>query len=74
MVLTDLNAHNFEYLKEEDHDKWLGFTHSDIKKWLFEAGFKNVSVDPIDEYCCTESETTNNKAEISIFLARGEKH
>lgn len=73
MILTDLDAHEFEYLKTEHHDMWLGFEHSEIEKWLLETGFKNVNVYSIEEYCCANSVDPNNNAKISIFLATGEK-
>lgn len=73
MILTDLDAHKFDFLKKEHHDKWLGFEHNDIEKWLTATGFKNVSVHSIKEYCCANSVKPNKNAKISIFLATGEK-
>ena len=73
MILTDLNAHPFEYLKTEHHDLWLGFDHPEIGSWLEEAGFKNIDVHSIEEYCCEYSVNPEKNAKISIFLATGEK-
>ena len=73
IILTDLDAHEFEFLKEEQHDRWLGFQHSDIVKWFHAAGFQNISVHSIEEYCCANSVKPDNQAKISIFLATGEK-
>lgn len=73
MVLTDMENHSHEYLLEEDHDRWLGFKHADIEQWMAGAGFINVTVESIGEYCCINSTRTERNAEIKIFLARGKK-
>ena len=73
MILTDLNSHPFEYLKTEHHDLWLGFEHQEIRSWLKEAGFMNIDVHSIEEYCCATSYKPENDAKISVFLATGEK-
>ena len=73
MILTDLNSHPFEYLKTEHHDLWLGFDHQEIESWLNKAGFKNIDVHSIEEYCCATAVKSENDAKISIFLATGEK-
>jgi ubiquinone/menaquinone biosynthesis C-methylase UbiE len=73
MILTDLEAHDFEYLKTEHHDLWLGFGHQEIESWMADAGFRNIDVYPIEEYCCATSVEPENDAKISIFMATGEK-
>jgi ubiquinone/menaquinone biosynthesis C-methylase UbiE len=74
LVLTDLDSHEFEFLKEEQHDVWLGFGHSDIRSWFRDAGFDNVMVKSIQEFCCADSLDVEETAKISIFLASGEKY
>ncbi len=74
LILTDLDSHEFEFLKEEQHDVWQGFGHSDIRDWLTAAGFNNVIVESIEEFCCATSIEAEQPAKISIFLASGEKH
>lgn len=74
LILTDLDSHSFEFLRKEHHDIWLGFEHSDVRNWLMEAGFSNVRVDSIEEFCCAASVKQNQEVKISIFLACGEKH
>ncbi|KPL16089.1 MAG: hypothetical protein AMS26_05890 [Bacteroides sp. SM23_62] len=73
VILTDLDAHNFEFLKKEHHDLWLGFSHDEMESWLRAAGFINVHVNPIEEYCCANSVKPDKHAKISIFLATGDK-
>jgi ubiquinone/menaquinone biosynthesis C-methylase UbiE len=73
MVLTDLNAHPYEHFKESYRDLWLGFRHEEMESWMQGAGFKNVNVRSIEEYCCATSAKPENNAKLSIFLATGEK-
>ncbi len=73
LVITDLDEHAFEFLRVEHHDHWMGFKREDIKRWLTEARFKNVSVDCVGENCCTRSSCGDERASISIFVASGEK-
>lgn len=73
IVLTDLETHDFEYLKEEHLDLWLGFGHEEMESWMRAAGFHNIHVRSIEEYCCATSVNPENHAKLSIFLATGEK-
>lgn len=73
LVITDLDKHNFEFLLTEHHDRWMGFERVDITQWFEQAGFKNVIIDCVNANCCSDSCTTDAKAEISIFIAVGEK-
>jgi ubiquinone/menaquinone biosynthesis C-methylase UbiE len=72
LVITDADTHNYEWLRTEQHDRWLGFERSDIAKWFTEAGLADVSVGDTHEMC-TPSSTCGAKAAITIFLARGTK-
>jgi ubiquinone/menaquinone biosynthesis C-methylase UbiE len=73
LVITDMDTHTFEFLKREHHDRWMGFDRIDVKKWFEEAGFKNVEVDCAEETCCAQSETENETANVSVFVASGER-
>lgn len=73
LVITDLDEHTFEFLKNEHHDRWMGFKREDIQQWLTEAGLKNVSVDCVGESCCAQSSCGNEYAQVNIFVASGEK-
>lgn len=73
VVITDLDEHEFEFLREEQHDRWMGFKRGDIKEWFTEAGLRNVEVGCVGEDCCAESSRGCESARVSIFVASGEK-
>ena len=73
LVLTDLDEHTFEFLRTEQHDRWLGFKRDDVRRWLDEAGFTQVAVECAGERCCATSECRCGSASVSIFLASGER-
>ncbi len=73
LVITDLDEHNFEFLKKEQHDHWLGFRREDIKSWFEEAGLSNIRVDCVGKDCCSESEEGSEKASVRIFVASGRR-
>jgi ubiquinone/menaquinone biosynthesis C-methylase UbiE len=73
VVITDLDAHTYEFLREEHHDRWMGFEGDDITVWLKEAGLKEAGIDCIGEDCCDTSCDGTMNARISIFVAWGTK-
>jgi len=73
LVITDLDEHPFEFLREEHHERWLGFQREDIRRWLTEAGLRDVIVECAGENCCAPSQSGEEYASISIFVASGEK-
>ncbi|MFQ5864961.1 MAG: class I SAM-dependent methyltransferase [bacterium] len=73
LVITDLDEHDYEFLRVEHHDRWMGFNRNDIRKWFTEVGLKHVSVDCVGENCCAQSSGGDKQASISIFVACGEK-
>lgn len=72
-VITDLDEHRVEFLKKEQHDRWLGFKREDVERWFEDAGLQNVEVSCANEDCCTDSELGCGHAKISVFMAYGEK-
>jgi ubiquinone/menaquinone biosynthesis C-methylase UbiE len=72
LVITDLDEHEFEFLKTEQHDRWMGFKREHVARWLEEAGLREVTVVCAAEDCCTQSPDGNTIA-ISIFIASGRK-
>ena len=72
LVITDADTHQHEWLRTEQHDRWLGFERSDIERWFREAGLDQVSVSGTSEVCSPTS-SCGTKAAITIFLARGRK-
>ncbi len=73
LVITDMDEHQFEFLRKEQHDRWLGFRRQDVESWIIEAGLKNVKVDGVEENCCAECVEDGEKASVSLFVAYGEK-
>lgn len=73
LVITDLDEHNYEFLKLEHHDRWMGFKREDIEEWFLKVGLKNVIIDCAGGNCCTTSNCGCGNASISIFVAYGEK-
>ncbi len=73
VVITDLDEHEYEFLKTEQHDRWMGFKREDIKRWFIEAGLSYVKVDCVGENCCADSSCGSESAKVSIFVASGEK-
>ncbi|MCS7287484.1 MAG: class I SAM-dependent methyltransferase [Anaerolineae bacterium] len=73
LVVTDLDEHSYEFLRTEQCDRWLGFNRQDIRRWLTDAGLKDVLVDCVGENCCAQSSCGCESASISIFIAVGVK-
>lgn len=72
LVITDLEKHDHLFLKEEHHDRWMGFYLSDIRHWFRIAGFSNIIVNAIPgEQCCADSKCGGVKAAVEIFMATG---
>lgn len=72
-IFTDLDEHDNEFLVTEQHDKWMGFKREDIKAWMENAGFKNVVIDCVGADCCASSGSSGDEANVSIFIAKGDK-
>lgn len=68
VVLTDLDAHDHEFLRTEQHDRWLGFHRGDVEGWLREAGFTQIELRDTRESCCSSS-SCGEQAAIDVFLA-----
>ncbi len=73
LIITDLDEHEHEFLRNEHHDRWLGFKREDVESWLIKAGLENVTISCVGSNCCATSCNSNAEANISIFLAKGEK-
>jgi len=72
LVITDADTHTHEWLRTEQHDRWLGFDRGDIAQWFSSAGLEQVTVADTQEICSPTSEC-GTRAAITIFLARGVK-
>jgi len=72
LVITDADSHTHEWLRTEQHDRWLGFARADVSRWLQEAGLDDVTVGDTREICSPTSDC-GTRAAITIFIARGRK-
>jgi len=79
LVITDMDAHPYEWMKAEMADEWLGFDRAQVRAWLREAGLVNTLVDCTGESCCAESQNptitdaAGRAAKISVFVAAGSR-
>ena len=79
LILTDLDAHPYAWLKEEMADIWQGFEREQILDWYAAAGLVNRLVDCTGQSCCAESQSVeplpdaSRTAKISVFVAAGTK-
>jgi ubiquinone/menaquinone biosynthesis C-methylase UbiE len=72
LVITDADTHTHEWLRTEQHDRWLGFARADIARWFAEAGLQEVAVGDTHEICSPTS-ACGTRAAITIFVAEGRK-
>ena len=70
LVITDLDRHDYEFLRKEQFDVWLGFERSDITEWFTKADLSNIKIEDLNEKCCCES---CSSVAINIFIASAEK-
>ncbi len=72
LCLTDLDAHNHDWQREQMADLWLGFDRDDIRRWLAAAGLTEIDVDCAAGTCnaCGPDGTVEP---LSIFVAIGRK-
>jgi SAM-dependent methyltransferase len=72
LVITDADTHTHEWLRTEQHDRWLGFDRAEVVQWFRAAGLEEVSVGDTKELCSPTSRC-GTRAAITVFLARGRK-
>jgi ubiquinone/menaquinone biosynthesis C-methylase UbiE len=73
LVITDLDTHNNAFLKEEHHDRWMGFERNDVSSWFEDSGLNEINVDSAGQDCCASSCNGSDSAKVSIFVASGTK-
>ena len=72
LVITDADTHTHEWLRTEQHDRWLGFERADIARWFDAAGLEQIAVGDTREICSPTS-ACGTQAAITIFIASGRK-
>lgn len=78
LVITDLDAHPYTWLKEEMADEWMGFDRAQMHAWFKQANLVNILVNCTDQSCCAETKDeriagSDRQAKISVFVATGTK-
>lgn len=73
LVITDLDTHAYDWLRQEHHDLWMGFDREDVRAWLEGAGLVNVLVEDTRQTCCSASRSGGETAQVSIFVASAAK-
>jgi ubiquinone/menaquinone biosynthesis C-methylase UbiE len=73
VIITDMDEHEYEFLRKEQHDRWLGFKREDVARWFKEAGLKKIAIDCVGENCCAKADECRRTASVSLFVAYGEK-
>jgi ubiquinone/menaquinone biosynthesis C-methylase UbiE len=77
LVITDMDAHPYTWLKDEMADVWQGFAREQMRGWLEQAGLVNRVVDGSGQSCCAESnnpvlaDARGRAARVSVFVATG---
>ena len=72
IVVTDLDAHEFAFLRGEHHDRWMGFERESMLNWFRDAGLTDVRVKSLGDECCSGS-SGERCAVVSIFIASGRR-
>ena len=60
-------------VRDEHHDRWMGFGRSDLATWFGAAGLSGVSVQDVGENCLADSPCGTESASVIIFVASGVK-
>jgi len=72
LVITDLDSHNQDWMREAMADRWLGFDREVVRSWYEAAGLEQVDVDCAEGTCdCSAPE--GMAIALSIFVATGQK-
>ncbi|MCP4358063.1 MAG: class I SAM-dependent methyltransferase [Chloroflexi bacterium] len=72
LLLTDLDAHDQEWMLEAMADRWLGFERDTVGDWFAAAGLTDVIVDDAAGKCCSANPDGQDTS-LSIFVAYGRK-
>ncbi len=72
LCLTDLDAHDHDWQREQMADVWLGFERDELRRWFAEAGLHDVDVD-CAEGTCNACGPDGEVKPLSIFVAIGRR-
>lgn len=68
VIITDVDLHNYSWVRTEKSDIHMGLERTEIKKWLSEAGFTKIEVTDLGCNCRT-SNREGNIVQIPMFQA-----
>jgi ubiquinone/menaquinone biosynthesis C-methylase UbiE len=71
LALSDLQAHNYEFMRKEHADTWLGFDISHVRSLMDQACFDDIRVEALESCCSTTA--VNGQVKIPMFLASGRR-
>jgi len=71
LALSDLQQHNYEFLRKEHADRWLGFDVPQVRSMLARAGFGEIRVEALESCCSSTAE--HGQVKIPMFLASGRR-
>ena len=71
LALSDLQQHNYEFLRKEHADRWLGFDIPYVRSLLDKAGLNDIRVVALESCCSTTAE--QGQVKIPMFLASGRR-
>jgi hypothetical protein len=67
IAISDLQEHNYEWLRKEHADLWLGFKTEYVAAMMKKNGLDKVKVDTLYSCCSTVQE--EQQVKIPMFLA-----
>lgn len=71
-AVIDLISHDKEELIRNHQHRWPGFSFPDLYDWFINAGFKNISIEKLNQGCTCTGES-GAEIKIDVFIACGEK-
>lgn len=72
LIITDLDSHDQEWMREAMADRWLGFDRDDVRRWYEDAGLLQIDIDCAEGTCDCAAPDGGGIA-LSIFVASGQK-
>jgi ubiquinone/menaquinone biosynthesis C-methylase UbiE len=73
LVVSDLDAHDQTWMREEMADTWLGFRREDVRGWFKKAGLRDVRVENAAGTCDCSDTPSDEVISLRVFLALGTK-
>ena len=77
LVIMDMDAHPYNWLKDEMADVWQGFERAQMRVWFEAADLVNIILDSTGQSCSASAQKTSitdaagRKADIDVFVAVG---